>query len=84
MGEIVGRLWGDGAEMVGRWCGDGWGDRGETVGRWCGGGAEMVAPVITEEALARLVRLRLLDRDLEGYRVRVRVRVDGLGLGLGT
>ena len=61
-----------------------WGEGGQRVGGWCGDGAEMVAPVITEEALARLVRLRLLDRDLEGYRVRVRVRVDGLGLGLGT
>ena len=50
------------------------------MGGWCGDGAEMVAPVITEEALARLVRLRLLDRDLEGYRVRVSFRVDGLGV----
>ena len=59
-----------------RWCGDG----GEVVGRWWGDGGEMVAPVITEEALARLVRLLLLGRHLEGYRVRIRLRVDELGL----
>ena len=58
-----------------------WGEGGEMVRRWWGDGR---APVITEEALARLLRLRLFDRDLEGYRVRVRLRVDGLGLGLGT
>ena len=69
-------MWGDCGEIVGRW----WAEGGQRLGGWCGDGGEMVAPVITEEALARLVRLRLLDRDLEGYRVRVSFRVDGLGV----
>ena len=46
--------------MVRRW----WGDGGERVGRGWGDGGETVAPVVTEEALARLVRRVLLGRDL--------------------
>ena len=72
----MGIWWVDGAEMVRRR----WRGGGAMVGRWWGDGGEMVAPVITEEALARLVRLLLLGRHLEGYRVRIRLRVDELGL----